>query len=146
MALARGSACPSPMAPGGHTVRGMHGGFRARTLRSSCGEPGLGPAFLAESMGFPGMAWTWGFPPQGEVAFRPLHAPPPAAWHPESELTLGPSSPQSGLALIQLSPLHAIGLPRLSRPQGAERGEPLASRLGLPERAPQTCSCAKRAV
>lgn len=81
MALASGSAGPSSTAPGSHAVRGMHGGFRARTLRSSGGEPRLGPTFSAESTGFPGKAWTWAFPPQGEVAFRTLHSHPPP--HPQ---------------------------------------------------------------
>lgn len=50
-----------------------------------------------------------------------------------------PFSP-AWLALIQLSLLHATGPPRPSRPRRQREGEPLASRLGLPERAPPTCS------
>lgn len=78
----------------------------------SCGVFGLGLAFSAKSLACPGP----GVPSSGcEVAFRPLH--PRAAWHSWSVLTLEPSSPNPGLALIKLSGAASHWPPRLSKPQ-----------------------------
>lgn len=134
MALARGSAGPSSTALGGHTVRGTQEGSGPELSGAAVGSLGwVRPSWLRARVF---LAWTLGSPPppcRVRWPLGPSTLHPAAAWHPKSVLTLGPSSPQPGLALIQLSPLHTTGLPRLSRPRGQRKGEPLARHAPVQE-------------
>lgn len=90
---------------GGHAWR-----VQGQNSQEQLGEPGLGPAFSVESTGFLGKAWAGDSLPRVKRPLGPSTSIPhssPAAWHPKSVLSPRPSSPQPGLALVQVWPLHA---------------------------------------